>query len=307
MLRTARLSSAYLIDDCVNGLAALEQTAGAFLRFPPVAGELEQMVDEASNWLHELSSLRPHVDVVAKVIGDAAAWTASSGPARAFADTLASSLIHVAADELNLSPGAFRRLVEPFADGWRILLFDDNEGGSGNCRRLWDVMRGWVDIAAKLQLAMNCPVAKADAAIAEVLGSGHSPESLSLLKNDGKLAEFVHFDGDAASRLRLNRTLENADIAAFNLYAFSELSELRHHYGGVPPLRRFMRQVANTFALDPRAEALRRHFTETHAGGISELPSRLRAVMPLCEGACAYCLGNLNDEDYSDRRLLATL
>jgi hypothetical protein len=247
------------------------------------------------------------VDTVAKVLAEASDWTRSGGRGRAFSDTVAAAITRKAADELNLSPNAFRRLVEPFADGWKIFLFDDNEGGSGNCKRLWELMGEWSDFAQTLRAAAHCLIEDADMAVARALASGRSPESLSVLRNEGRLAEVVRFDGDAASLLRLDRTFENAEIAAFNLYAFAELSELQRQYGGTPPLRRFVQQIVNTFALDPKAEFLRRQFIDSKIGGISELPSRLRAVMPFCEGSCPYCLGEIGDEDYSDRRLVESL
>src|SRR4030095_12958222 len=96
---------------------------------------------------------------------------------------------------------------------------------------------------------------------------------------------------------RLERLLDDADIAAFNLYAFGEFRRLREQYGGGPPLARLEQHVRRTLALDPRAELLRRRFMD-RSGRLSELPSRLRGVMPLCEAGCAYCVG---DGDYAYR------
>jgi hypothetical protein len=108
---------------------------------------------------------------------------------------------------------------------------------------------------------------------------------------------------EPALMLRLERLLDDADIAAFNLYGFGELAWLRQQYGGIPPLARFEQHVRRTLALDPRAELLRRRFMERR-GRLSELPSRLRGVIPLCEAGCAYCVG---DGDYADRRLIGAI
>jgi len=101
--------------------------------------------------------------------------------------------------------------------------------------------------------------------------------------------------------LRLERLADGPEISAFNVYAFGELRRLQDDYGGMPPLPRFEQYIRKTLALDPRAETLRRRFME-RGGRLSELPSRLRAVMPLCEAGCAYCVGS---ESYADRNILA--
>jgi hypothetical protein len=78
---------------------------------------------------------------------------------------------------------------------------------------------------------------------------------------------------------------------------------LRDEYGGMPPLARFEQHIRRTLALDPRAELLRRRFSDRR-GRLSELPSRLRGVAPLCLTGCAYCVGH---EGYVDRNVLGAL
>jgi hypothetical protein len=304
VIGSARLQSAYMVEGCVDALAALEDHAGSFREAPPTAPELIAKIDVTVSWLRELADLRPYSNEIAKLLSEASTWVATQGAARAYADTLAAALIRAGADALNLSPNTFRQLVEPHNDGWRILIYDDNEGGSGNCRRLWETMKGWPDLYARLTATIRCPVAKADEAIAKLLTIHRSADALALLRAEGQLSTLLGWTPDAATRLRLERMFDGPEISAFQLYAFGEWSELIQQLGGPPPLAKFVRHVHDTFALDPRAESLRHRFIEYRVGGVSELPSRLRAVMPLCESGCAYCIGSREDGDFSDRTLL---
>jgi hypothetical protein len=303
VVRTGVLQSAYLVDNCVDALAALEPDSGAFRTSPPGAGALGALITESAAWLTDLHELAPHAALVSEVLEEASRWASGPGIGRAFADTVAAALVRAGAETLNLAPNVFRRLVEPFGDGWRILIYDDNEGGSGNSRRLWETLTGWSDVRSRIAAVGNCPIAAADNVTAQLLGSGHSADALAILRTAGRLGEVLADTPEPALMLRLERLLDDADIAAFNLYGFGEFTRLQEQYGGLPPLTRFEQHVRRTLALDPRAELLRRRFMERH-GRLSDLPSRLRGVMPLCEAACSYCVG---DEDYADRRLLGAL
>lgn len=60
-------------------------------------------------------------------------------------NTFAAAVAKLAGRELNVSPWSFRRLVEFDAQEAIVCLFDDLEGGSGNARRLAELLPRWSD------------------------------------------------------------------------------------------------------------------------------------------------------------------
>ena len=196
-------------------------------------------------------------------------------------------------------------------DGWRVILFDALDGGSGNARRLAEELRrnpgrllgdGLTSVAA-------CPAVALDRAVASALGGDHTPDLLSLLAAEDRFpAEWLPPDAETAGRARghLRRLLDSPELAAFNTYAFGELSGLRERLGGEPPAPYLVDHVHCTPALDPRAEALRLRFLADDTG-VSALPARLRQLTPLCPAGCPECVGSDDPDAAGDRPLLERL
>lgn len=299
------LRSSYLVEGCLEALAALEDQVGEFATNPPDVPELQRRVDSESEWLVELRDLEPYIQAVVDTLAEAASYTAKTGRDRAWIETLTAAFVRVGADRLQASPAIFRTLFEPSNDGWRALVFDDNEGGSGNARRLRELLKDWSDVRAELAALTRCPVAEADAAIEDVLSSEYSADSLALLRAEGKLRDILPTTPEptAMTLRRLERLFEDANLAAFNLHAARVATQVNRTFGALAPTPRATRALRRAPALDPRAEELRRAFRK---GGASELPSRLRAVRPLCVSGCPYCIG-LNEISFADRTLLSGL
>jgi hypothetical protein len=300
VVRQAVLDSFYKVDECVEALAALEAKAGEFASHPPNGDTLRRYFNSERNWLQELDDLLPHADSVASVLSQAAAWIFGPGLGRVQADTLSAALVKTGADALRLSPSAFRTLVEPYGDGWRILIYDNNEGGSGNARRLYEAMETWSDLTSSLIHRADCPIAAGDRAIAAIFATGRSADSLANITNENRTIELFNSPPEPATLRRLERLIETPEIAAFNIYAYEVFQQIADDFGGTPPLRRIIHVARRTPALDPRAEALRRSF---QAGDSAEIGPRLRAILPLCESGCPYCIGH-TDTNYADRTLL---
>jgi hypothetical protein len=292
-----------MVEGCIEALAALEVIAGEFANSSPTADALLARFHTERGWLQELDLLLPHAGAIADVFAEAAAWISESGLRRAQADTLALALVHAAAEDFRLSPNAFRVLVEPYGDDWRILIYDDNEGGGGNARRLYRTIDRWQDLTSRLAQCSDCPIASGDRNIAAALSGTRSADGLATMCNQERTSELIGGGADPTTLRRLERLIGAPEIAAFNLYAFDLARRSREQFGGIPPLRRLVREVRQTPALDPRAEALRRIF---RAGDTPELGPRLRAILPLCEAGCPYCIGH-TEEGYADRTLLEVL
>ena len=303
VVRQAVLDSFYMIEGCIEALAALELSAGEFANSSPTRDVLFARFQTERGWLQELDLLLPHAGAVADVFAEAAAWIFQSGLRRAQADTLALALVHAAAEDFRLSPNAFRVLVEPYGDDWRILIYDNNEGGGGNARRLFESIDRWPDLTDRLAQCSACSIASGDRAIATALSGAHSADGLATIHSQQRASELITGGADPATLRRLERLIDGPEIAAFNLYAFDLVQRSREKFGGTPPLRRLLREAGQTPALDPRAEALRRIFRR---GDTPELGPRLRAVLPLCEAGCPYCIGHTED-GYADRTLLEEL
>jgi hypothetical protein len=297
------LRSFYRVNGCLEALAALERRVGEFAEAPPSARTLSDRFAREVEWLPELEDLQPHVQAVAEALGEAATYAGSAGRHRAWAETLAAAFIRAAANRMHTSPKAFRTLVEPNDNGWRVLVFDDNEGGSGNARRVRQGLDNWAELQADMLQLMNCPVASGDVAVRDVLSSGQSADTLALLRAQGRLTDLLGGTVEQTTLRRLERLFEDCDIASFNLHAGAVSARSDNEFGALAPLPRVLRTLAHAPALDPRAEALRLLFKQ---GPAAELPSRLRAVRPLCVSGCPYCIG-LGDTGYSDRTLLAGL
>jgi hypothetical protein len=137
----------------------------------------------------------------------------------------------------------------------------------------------------------------------QVLSGGHRADTLALLRSEGRLGELLSTPPDGMTPRRLERLFEDPEVAAFNLHISAVNERTNAAFGGIAPLPRVLRAVNQSPALDPRAEALRQQFRQ---GPAAELPSRLRAVRPLCVSGCPYCVG-LEDSGYIDRRLLEGL
>lgn len=303
VVRQAVLDSFYKVEGCVEALAALETKAGDFASRPPDGDTLRRYFNTERGWLEELDDLLPHADAVASVLSQTATWISGPGLGRVQADTLSAALVKAGAEALRLSPSAFRTLVEPYGDGWRILVYDDNEGGSGNARRLYQAIDAWSDLASRLVDRAACPIAAGDRAIAAIFAAGRSADSLANISNENRTIELFDRSPEPATLRRLERLIETPEIAAFNIYAYELSQQVAGDFGGTPPLRRLIRAARRTPALDPRAETLRRSF---RAGDSSEIGPRLRAVLPLCESGCPYCIGHTNT-NYADRTLLQSL
>lgn len=234
------------------------------------------------------------------LLADCGDWTRDRGRRTVVADTLAAALAKLAGRELNVSPWSFRRLIEFDSHEAIMYLFDDLEGGSGNSRRLAELLPRWTDLWARLSRELTCPSASADEAVRRVFHSGRSADTLSLLAaGEDWPADWLPAETDAPRvRLRLRRLLQSPELAAFNLYAIEQTRRFADRFGSPPSHLQLVDHVRRTPALDPRAEELRLLFLQGEQEGASELGSRLRAVAPLCEGVCPACL----DADRFDRR-----
>jgi hypothetical protein len=292
------LSNAYLVPELVEVLRAVEPGYGAYLRQPPNAVEVFEVIDRAIEErrvrgasVHAGTFLVRNAGAIEDLLAGVADWVRSQGEATTFTDTLAAALARAAGGRLNVSPWNFRRLVEVTGDEASIYLFDDLEGGSGNSKRLSQELRRWPSLFADVSRELDCPVATADAAVARVLGMPVSPATLSLLAaEDDWPADWLPIDSGPRVRPRLRRLLDTPEIAAFNLFAHGEFRRLEVNHGGPPTLLKMLDHIRRTPALDQRAEHLRLRFLEGDDEGVSQLASRLRALAPLCESSCPVCL-----------------
>ncbi|MCL4206660.1 MAG: DEAD/DEAH box helicase [Pirellulaceae bacterium] len=292
------LENAYLAPELVEVLRAIEPTYGTYLRHPPDA---DALLDAARKARHEQRVrgtaqraawfVESHATAIEDLLARAADWVWSRGEVTIFTDTFAAAIARAAGRRLNVSPWNFRRFVEVGDDQASIYLFDDLEGGSGNSRRLSQELPRWAELLTDVVRELDCPVAAADAAVARVLGLPTSPTTLALLAAEEEWpADWLPPDSGPRLRPRLRRLLDTPELAAFNLYAFGEYRDLESKYGGPPTLLRLLDHVRRTPALDLRAEHLRLRFLEGDDEEASELASRLRASIPLCESSCPVCL-----------------
>jgi len=312
--------NAYLVPVMTDVLRMIEPVMGRFAARPPGPAVLRQFADGAvadrrlrHGHGRAVSLVRQLANELSAVLSRAAAWVADAGPRTVLADTLASVLSRVAGRALNVSPWSFRRLVDVNDDGARIMLMDDIEGGSGNARRLADEVGQWPDLPARVAAELDCPVARVDELVAEVLARGPAVADTLAAEAaaDAWPAALIARAGDEAARLRqrLRRLLESPPIAAFHLYADSERRRLTAEFGGAPTALQLAARLRAAPAFDSRAEELRRRFlrADPDDGDVAELNSRARAVLPLCPAGCPSCVESerFDRRHYVDRDYLA--
>jgi len=251
---------------------------------------------------------------VDQVLQEAAEWCTGPGIRQVAAESIMGALTRVAARTIGVSLDSLVPLVNLKDDGAHLYLLDTHDGGSGCAIRIaecWKRM-GIPAVERLLHQEHRCPAAQIDLAISQALTSGIRPDALAAMQEQDRLpiAWFEHLEEDLAGRAkrRLSRLIETPNLAAFSCYAMEQRSILETRLGGPPPDHWLLAHVCHTPALDARAEVLRQSFM-LEAGGLSELPSRLAGVAPLCVNGCPECIGSdlWREAGYADRKMLEAI
>jgi hypothetical protein len=317
VIQTGALDNAYVVPGVVELLRMLEANGHPrrFLDSPPTAIEVQEAAHsfvEHREHGANATTIEALAAPIASILTAASTWTLANGFQVTLGDTAGAALARAASELIHVSPSTFRRYVSIEDDTISVVLYDDLDGGSGNARRLSELIKsgGLAPLEAALRNAVNCPARDIDVAISTALSSGKSPDLLFLLAADEQIpAEWVaHCKDPAKLRLRLRRLFESPEIAAFNSYANAELVALSQRLLTVPPHLFFVSHVEKTPAFDERAEVLRLRFRRVH-DGIREIGPRLREVQPLCIAGCPECLDDerFGERPYVDRTLLASV
>lgn len=345
VVRQGKLSSAYLVPAVNDFLQQIETKLGgklgAFREQAPTPEDLCRVADDLSEELDQRAlpygskeardEARTHAAEICDLLRDASVWGSEHGRAWTLGDTLAAALARLAGMTLGISPASVRRLVEPDQGRLRVFLYDDYEGGGGQSRRMADAFRNWggSDLLRHLNHALECPAARSDEVLEQIMRSQQSPEVLAALAQANRLDELVckprngsgpnsdlatsgstGEDLDVSRSLRrASRLVESPDLAAFYLYAHRERLSLSERIGGAPPHSVFVDHVFRTPALDPRAEELRLQFLEvTSPGAVPELGARLLEIESLCASGCPECLDiNAFERGFIDRKYLSRI
>ncbi len=126
------------------------------------------------------------VDKIAELAHEAADYAKTEGRERTSVTTLSAALVRAVAKHLNIAPSRFRQLVQPVPDGWRIIFYDDLEGGSGNAAALRDSLKHWVTLDSDIASALQCPAASGDRVLERILNSGRSADALAFLRTEAR-------------------------------------------------------------------------------------------------------------------------
>jgi hypothetical protein len=320
LLEQGRLPNLYLVQPIVAALQFLEISVTG-----KVGGFATHSMTEA-DWrtglqgLNRIKDFGPPArilqdadiqDLVQDCLQEASHWCSGIGTRQVVADSVMGAFSRLAARSIGVSIDSLVRLVMLKDDGAHLFLMDSHDGGSGSTRRIseeWQKL-GVQEIERQLVNEHRCAAATVDETIRRALTSRIRPEALAAMQQSDSLPgdwfnSLEPHEWGRAKR-RLARLIETPALTAFNIYVMEQRQLLERSLGAPPPESWLLGHVRNSPALDVRAESLRQSFLQED-GGLSELPSRLLDVAPLCEAGCPECIGSdqWRDAGYADRLLL---
>ena len=296
VLETGALECHFLIEGISQNIQLLESSAGEFSRCLPEVGVIQQRlterIPEHLQGKAEYIWCQQNITLIHRLLQRATAELQNRGLYPVLAQTVAAALRRAGARDLNAAPHSLRTLVLPGdqKQKFKVVLYDNIEGGSGNIRSLQQIWHNRVKWLSSLaQREAICPASVTDAVIEKALSWQWSPEMLSQFAQSSTWPADMEMPTDAYQRQRAIQRLRplvlTPEIAAFNRFARKIWNELTHAFGSEPNHLRFLEKIRRSPAFDPRAEILRKRFIDNN-----ELEPRIRGVQPLCTDACPECL-----------------